>query len=151
MTRRRSAEGLPCPANPAKAWAMKLLPLVLLAPLAACAAPRPYAPVRTVSYSAIGAAPLWLLTIGDDRIVLARPAGDGAMAEAIYPRVLPRVAAGRRTWESGEGVQAIGIEATPESCEGSRGIVYADRVRVRLSGVELHGCGGRILSGGRGR
>jgi uncharacterized membrane protein len=130
---------------------MKLLSLVLLAPLAACAAPQPYAPVRDVRYSAIGAAPLWLLSIGDDRIVLARPGKDGRMAEAVYPRVLPRVVAGGQSWESGDGVQVIAIEARPERCEGSRGIVYADRVRVRLSGVELQGCGGRILSGGRGR
>jgi hypothetical protein len=64
--------------------------------------------------------------------------------------VLPRrTAEGSEIWESGEGVQVIVIEAKPERCEGARGLVYEDRVRIGLSGAELHGCGGRILAGGR--
>jgi uncharacterized membrane protein len=130
---------------------MKLTAAVLLLlPLAACASPRPYAPVRDVSYTAIGAEPFWMLTIGDDRIVLARGGEAGRIAEAVYPRVLPRrTADGVEIWESGEGVQVIRIEARPERCEGARGLVYEDRVRIRLSGAELNGCGGRILGGGR--
>ena len=45
-----------------------ILPLFLAA---GCeTTPRPYAPVDNVRYSAIGENPFWLLTIGDDRIVL---------------------------------------------------------------------------------
>jgi len=137
---RRSGEG---PAMRA------LAPLLLLA-AAGCSAERPYAPVRDVRYAAIGADPFWMLTIGDDRIVLARGGPGRQIAEAVYPRVLPRVEGETTIWQSGEGVQVIGIEAWPQRCEGARGIVYEDRVRVRLSGAELVGCGGRILSGARG-
>jgi len=130
-----------------------LLPTFLAALLLSgcAAAERPYAPVRDVRYSAIGAAPFWLLTIGDDRIVLARPSKGRGMAEAVYPRVLARREGGVQTWQSGEGVQVIGIEARAGRCEGARGIVYEDQVRIRLSGAELNGCGGRIVEGGRGR
>jgi uncharacterized membrane protein len=130
---------------------MKLFPLLAFALLAGCAAPRPYAPVADIRYNAIGAEPFWLLAIGDGRIVLSRGGEGGRMVEAVYPRVLPRQEKGALVWESGEGVQVIGIEARHGRCEGARGIVYEDRVRVRLSGVELNGCGGRILAGGRGR
>jgi uncharacterized membrane protein len=127
------------------------LGLALLASLAGCAAERPYAPVRDVSYTAIGAEPFWLLTIGDGRIVLSRGERGGRLAEAIYPRVMARRDKGATVWESGEGVQVISIEARPQRCEGARGIAYEDRVRIRLSGAKLHGCGGRIVAGGRGR
>lgn len=125
-----------------------LLPLLGLALLAGCASPRPYAPVADVRYNAIGAEPFWLLTIGDDRIVLSR---GGKLSEAIYPRVMARREKDASIWESGDGVQVIAIEARRARCEGARGIVYEDRVRVRLSGTELNGCGGRILAGGHNR
>ena len=129
-----------------------VLPLLGFALLAGCASPRPYAPVADVRYNAIGAEPFWLLTIGDDRIVLARGGWeDGKLSEAVYPRVMARREKDALIWDSGEGVQVIGIEARPGRCEGARGIVYEDRVRVRLSGAELNGCGGRILAGGRRR
>ncbi|HEX8192093.1 MAG TPA: hypothetical protein VF552_04270 [Allosphingosinicella sp.] len=130
--------------------ARSLLLLALL-PLAACAGPRPYAPVADVRYNALGAEPFWLLAIGDDRIVLTKAGENGRMVEAVYPRVMARREAGAQIWESGEGVQVIGIEARRSRCEGARGIVYEDKVRIRLSGAELHGCGGRILEGGRAR
>jgi hypothetical protein len=66
-----------------------------------------------------------------------------------YPRTLPRTVDGVRTWESGDGTAVISIEAFPGPCEASRGTRYRDRVRVRLSGRELNGCGGPRL-GGRG-
>ncbi len=132
---------------------MKPLPILCLALLAAagCASPRAHAPVRDVSYSAIGTDPFWMLTIGDDRIVLTRgsPARD-RLRDAVYPRVLPRTVEGVRIWESGEGVAVISIEARPGRCQGPSGIVYEDEVRVRLSGIELNGCGGRMLAGRRG-
>jgi uncharacterized membrane protein len=130
---------------------MNMRAACLLALLAGCAAERPYAPVRDVRYNAVGSAPFWLLTIGDDRIVLTRAGEGGRMIEAIYPRVMARREQGAHIWESGEGVQVIGIEARPGRCEGTRGVVYEDKVRIRLSGAELHGCGGRILEGGRAR
>ena len=47
---------------------LSLLPLLLLGACATHAAP--YAPVRDVRYPAIGHDPFWMVTIGDDRIVL---------------------------------------------------------------------------------
>ena len=124
---------------------LMLLPVALLA--SACAtAPRPYAPVQNVRYSALGHDPFWMVTIGDDRIVLrtARQDGDAEGAEAVFPRTLPRTVDGVRTWESGSGTVVIAVEARPGRCEGSGGRVYEDHVRVRLSGRELTGCGGRL-------
>jgi uncharacterized membrane protein len=131
-----------------------ILPLLAVALLAGCAtAPRPYSPVEDVSYSAVGHDPFWSLAIGDDAIVLSLPPAPGSreILSTRYPRVLPRTVDGIRRWESGEGTAVISVEARNGPCTGSRGIRYADTVRVRLSGRELEGCGGRLLSGGRGR
>ena len=129
-----------------------VLPALPLLLLVACETHRsaPYAPVENVRYSAIGEAPFWMVTIGDDRIVLRIGNETGERQEAVWPRTLPRTVDGARLWQSGEGTQVIGIEAREGPCEGSRGQVYEDRVRVRLSGRELTGCGGRLVSGGRG-
>jgi uncharacterized membrane protein len=130
---------------------LSLLPPLLL--LAACAAERePFSPVHQVSYSAVGENPFWSLAIGDDAIVLtfgsnSRP-GRGALESVRYPRVLPRTVNGVTRWESGEGTAVIAVEAQPGPCTGSRGVRFEDRVVVRLSGRQLNGCGGRILSRG---
>jgi uncharacterized membrane protein len=130
--------------------ALPLLPLLLLA---GCETSRsePYAPVRDTRYAAIGHDPFWMATIGDDRIVLRLGHDGGEEAEeyddVVYPRTLPRTVDGVTTWQSGEGVQVITIEARPGPCTGSRRRRYEDRVRVRLSGRELDGCGGRLLGG----
>jgi uncharacterized membrane protein len=122
------------------------LPLLLLA--AACTAPeQPYSPVSEVRYNAIGREPMWMVAIGDDAIVLTL-GGEGGMKSHRYPRVLPRTVDGARIWESGSGTEVISVEARPERCRGSRGYRYADTVRVRLSGRELTGCGGRIVAKG---
>jgi uncharacterized membrane protein len=128
-----------------------LLPLAALA-LAGCAAAdrsRPYAPVRNVQYSAIGHDPFWMVAIGDDRIVLTLgPEGgraDGALESYAFPRTLPRAEGDVRTWQSGAGTGVIAIEARPGPCDGAGGMRFEDHVRVRLSGRELTGCGGRQL------
>jgi uncharacterized membrane protein len=119
--------------------------------LAGCAAPQPYAPVREVSYAAVGHDPFWTLSIGEDTIVLSLTDTPDLDWNAIgYPRTLPRTVDGVTTWESGEGTDVISIEARPGPCTGGRGVRFEDRVRVRLSGRELHGCGGRIVSKGQG-
>ncbi|HST37103.1 MAG TPA: hypothetical protein VLK25_10805 [Allosphingosinicella sp.] len=120
-----------------------LLALPAIALAAACAAnQRPYAPVDNVRYQAMGAEPFWLLVIGDDRIVL-RSSDQGG--EAVWPRTLPRAEGDRRVWQSGDGLGAITIEARPGPCQTEGEEVYADQVRVRLSGRELNGCGGRLI------
>jgi uncharacterized membrane protein len=128
---------------------MRLLLALLL--LAGCAAPEPlYSPVRDVAYSAIGADPFWMVTIGDDRIVLTLPTPEGNRARLIghsYRRVLPRTVDGVKMWESGDGTAVISVEARPGPCIGSRGARFEDEVRVRLSGREMYGCGGRRLEG----
>jgi uncharacterized membrane protein len=129
----------------------KHLPLLPLLLLAACAtSPRPYAPVDNVRYSAIGAEPFWMVTIGDDRIVL-RLGRDGSRAagqhdDIAYPRTLPVVQGNVTRWRSGQGTQVITVEARrmPIPCEQS-GRRYEDHVRVMLSGRMLEGCGGRLL------
>ncbi|HEY5713691.1 MAG TPA: hypothetical protein VIT38_17475 [Allosphingosinicella sp.] len=121
---------------------MKRLLLPALAALAACTeTPRPYAPVHDVAYQAMGSQLFWFLVIGDDRIVLRT----AQAAETIWPRTLPRIADGVRTWQSGEGADAITIEASPGPCSASNGRAYEDNVIVRSGGGELTGCGGRQI------
>lgn len=127
--------------------------LLLTAALLAggCAAdPPPFAPVANVVYSAVGADPFWMVTIGDDRIVLTLgPAGRGkTLVSHDYPRVLPRQDNDTTIWQSGEGTDVISIEARKEICEAG-GRRFEDQVRVTLSGRMLQGCGGRLLAGGR--
>ena len=74
----------------------------------------------------------------------------GAEAEGYddvsFPRTLPRTVDGVRTWQSGEGTAVITVEARRGRCAGSGGRQYQDHVRVRLSGRELTGCGGRPVA-----
>lgn len=125
-----------------------LLPLLL----AGCqTTTRPYSPVENVRYTALGYDPFWMVTIGDDRIVLrqAHPRGQ-PYADAVFPRTLPRTVDGVRSWQSGAGTAVISIEATRVPCQGSGSRIYEDQVRVRLSGRELTGCGGRLVERRRG-
>ena len=130
---------------------MRPLLLVSLLIVAGCATSTrtPYAPVDNVRYSALGEYPFWMVTIGDDRIVLTFGPDPGARAGPlnghVYPRTLPRTVDGVTSWTSSDGTAAIGVEAMPGPCEGSRGARYRDRVRVRLNGRELTGCGGPRL------
>jgi uncharacterized membrane protein len=88
----------------------------------------------------MGAEPFWMLSIGDDRIVL-RQAGQG---DRIWPRTLPRSQDGARSWTSGEGAGAIAVEARPGPCTAENERVYEDEVLVRVAGAALRGCGGRL-------
>lgn len=129
----------------------RLLPLALIA-LAGCATDsRVYSPVRNFSYGAISHDPFWLVSIGDDKIVLTLgPEGgraDGELNSYQYPRVLPQTTEGVRRWQSAEGTQVITIEARPGPCT-TGGRTYADSTRVLLSGRVLEGCGGREVSHG---
>jgi uncharacterized membrane protein len=112
---------------------------------------RSYNPVENVRYTALGHDPFWMVTIGDDRIVLrqAHPRGQ-PYADAVFPRTLPRTVDGVRSWQSSDGTAVISIEATRVPCQGSGGRIYEDQVRVRLSGRELTGCGGRMAERRRG-
>ena len=125
-----------------------LLPLLL----AACADPgRPLDPVGQQDYSAIGYEPFWSLAIGADAIALTRGPGVNEAGNAVrtirYPRVLPRMNGDVRIWQSGSGTAVITVEArrAESPCEAG-GRLFEDRVRMRLSGVELNGCGGRMLA-----
>jgi len=134
------------PAFPIRMTRLPFLILLLLA--AGCTtAPAVYQPVADPIYTAIGRDPFWMVAIGDSRIVLRLPQPGGETGEVddiIYPRVLPRTVGGVRTWQSGEGTEVITIEARPGPCDAGRQ-AFADHVRVRLSGRELNGCGGRPL------
>ena len=130
---------------------MKPLPILVFALLAIgwASAPAVYQPVADPIYTAIGRDPFWMVAIGDSRIVLrlAQDPADpsGAVNDAVFPRVLPRTVGGVRTWQSGEGTAVITIEARPGPCEAGRQM-FADHVRIRLSGRELSGCGGRPVN-----
>jgi uncharacterized membrane protein len=123
--------------------------ILLMFPLmfAGCAQnAEPYAPVDNVRYTAIGQDPFWMITIGDDSIVLGTGADPSARPGGVnshrYPRTLPITQQGVRRWESSNGTAVISVEAFEGPCEGAGGRTYRDRVRVRLSGREMHGCGG---------
>jgi uncharacterized membrane protein len=126
---------------------MKYLPLFAPLALAACAStPGVHAPVDMFEYGAISHDPFWLVSIGDDRIVLTRgPAGgraDGELTTTEFRRTLPVTnAAGTRRWESGKGTDFISLEAKAGPCT-TGGRTYADKTRVLISGQELIGCGG---------
>ena len=126
-----------------------LLPLMLLAGCETSS--EIYAPVRNVRYAAHGDHPFWMVTIGDDRIVLRTTGPDPLSSQppVVFPRTLPRTVDGVRTWQSGSGTAVISIEARPGPCEGWASRLYEDHVRVRLSGRELTGCGGRVVGDGR--
>lgn len=103
---------------------------------------RVYSPVRTPVYQALGSEPFWSLAIGDDRIVLWSSLQDG---ERSWPRTLPRTTGEVRRWESGQGAGAIVIEARPGPCETEGQEIFEDEVAVRVDGVALTGCGGRLI------
>ncbi|HEX8640354.1 MAG TPA: hypothetical protein VF704_04275 [Allosphingosinicella sp.] len=118
------------------------LPLPMLA-VAACQTPSQehiHSPVRNPVYQAFGGEPFWSLAIGNDRIVLSL---DGT--DAVWPRTLPRTVDRVRTWQSGDGTAVISIEARPGPCVTEGQEIFEDEVRVRLSGRELTGCGGRLI------
>jgi uncharacterized membrane protein len=125
----------------------RTLPFLALV-LTACTTPTvPQAhepPVRSIAYQAVGGRPFWLLTIGDDKIVFWPVSGD---QQRIWPRTLPREADGTRMWRSGEGAEAILIEARPGPCSSDDERLFEDFVTIRMGeeGVELNGCGGRLL------
>lgn len=127
---------------------MKPLPVLALPLLlVACASARtPYNPVDDVRYSAVGADPFWLLTIGDDRILL-RHAGDPQSAttpaDSVWPRTLPRIVDDVTTWQSEGAAGAIEIEARAQTC-ASGGRMFRDTVTIRLPARELTGCGGPL-------
>jgi uncharacterized membrane protein len=135
---------------------MKRLLAFAAAPLAlaGCATtPQVHSPVRMVEYSAFGADPFWMVTIGDDRIVLTLGdeggRADGALDSFAFPRVLPVTNGAVKTWESVDGAAVISVQARPGPCTGSGERVYEHHVRVRLSGRELNGCGGRLIEEGQ--
>jgi hypothetical protein len=126
---------------------MKPLLYSALSLAVACSAPpQPHAPVREPDYTALGAEPAWLLTIGEERIVLSFGRQGGRMRDMVYRRGAARIEDGVRRWDGGEGVAVIGVEAWRRPCQGAGGATFEDVVRVRLSGRELNGCGGRMLS-----
>lgn len=114
---------------------------VLLAPplLAACALSAPLNNLDAQSYAARGADPFWALAIGGESIALTQGA-----QEVRFRRALPVSTDGVRIWQSEEGTKVITVEARPGACTLTGDPrTYADRVTVSLSGVQLHGCGGR--------
>lgn len=131
----------------------RVLPAALMLAAGCASSPTVYQPIADPAYMAIGRDPFWMVAIGDSRIVLrlAQGAGEGSgeAADISWPRVLPRTVDGVRSWQSGEGTSVITIEARPGPCDAGRQR-FADHVRVRLSGRELNGCGGRPLGEDRG-
>jgi hypothetical protein len=67
----------------------------------------------------------------------------------VFPPAAKVEENGVMRWQSGSGTQVISIEAWPGRCAQRANRGSLDRVRVRLSGWELEGCGGflRLVSG----
>jgi uncharacterized membrane protein len=129
---------------------LALLPLLLA--LAGCASgPGVYQPVANPIYSAIGHDPFWMLTIGDDRIVLRQRHGEGAAPdrydETVFPRTPVEEDGNVRRWRSAAAARSIVIDVrqTPTPCEnGSQS--FEDFVRVTIGETQLDGCGGRPVA-----
>ena len=115
------------------------LPLLLLG--SACETARQ--DVRDPLYEAHGSEPFWGLAIGEDRIVLNATLDE--IGEMTWPRTLPRTVGGVRTWQSGEGARAVSIESRRGPCTNEAHEIYEDEVVVRVGGLELSGCGGRLI------
>jgi len=116
--------------------------------LAGCqTALEPQAAAPETSYQAFGGEPFWNLTIDENLIVLDTGLNElDGPGQATWPRPPSRNVGGVRTWEAGDGgTSVISIEARPEPCITEGQEIYEDHVRVRLSGVELNGCGGRLI------
>jgi len=132
----------------------QLSTLVLALALGGCASAgeQVYAPVKNMEYGAISHDPFWLVSVGDDRIVLtAGPAGgaaDGELNSYAYPRVRPTYVNGVRRWVSGTGTSVLAMEARQGPCS-TGGRRYADRVKISVSGRTMTGCGGREVAAGR--
>ena len=89
-----------------------------------------------------GESPYWVVMVDEREIVLYFGPGSQSNQPAFrYPGVRASTANGVRRWEAGSGTAVIGVEARDEACV-LRGYDYRERARVRLSGLELNGCGG---------
>jgi hypothetical protein len=134
---------------------MKLFPPLLLLALAACATGygEPVSLVKRPLYQAVGGPPGWTLAVAREKIVLRlspEPSAGSDAAATVWEFASPRasLAGGVKRWEAGAGTRVIVIEARRAPCGNGR-VRFQDEVRVRLSGRELAGCGGRIRPGGR--
>ncbi|HEX8668310.1 MAG TPA: hypothetical protein VF727_08065 [Allosphingosinicella sp.] len=111
---------------------------------------RPYGPVNRFEYGAFGHNPDWTVTVRDDSLVLTLLGeGAGAPGSFSYTGVLANTRGKVTRWEATGGMP-VTVQAGPGPCRSARGQRYEDVVTVSLSGRQLHGCGGRRLSGGRG-
>lgn len=132
---------------------MRVLALLLLLPLAACATGRaePVSLVKRPLYQAVGGPPGWTLAVARERIVLRlAPERDGEAALVVdFPSPRANYGGGVKSWSAGAATRRIEIEARRGPC--ARGAArFQDEVRVRWNGRALDGCGGRLLPGGRG-
>ena len=97
--------------------------------------------MRNPVYQALGHEPGWQLAVGRREIALRFNAPDSRVAR--FGGIQPGVR-GIKSWDAGGGIMVIGVDARRGPCEAG-GMVFEDHVRVRLSGRELSGCGGRLL------
>lgn len=109
-----------------------------------------FAPASAYEFHAAGANPSWLVLVGQQRITLAitSTGSDGRlqMLRTSFAEVTRDHIPAARRWRAGTGTEVIGVEAWPQPCRVGTAVVE-DAVRVRLSGRELRGCGGRAIRG----
>ena len=120
-----------------------LLPLLLAA---GCETNRtPYSPVENVRYSAIGQEPFWMVTIGDDSIVLAfGPRSGRTCGEARRPPIPAHPAPPcrrRHHWTSLDGPGRIGTTRARVLARARAAFAIATGARPPQR-REMHGCGG---------
>ena len=141
---------------------MKRLVLIALMPLAlaSCATSPEVAsrgsansvmPLNRITFTALGDDPFWIISISDDiriDVTLGDEGGraDGALENFMFLGVRHVANGPFKTWESAEDAAVISVHSRPGPCNGSDNSVYENHVRLRLSGRELSGCGGRLLN-----
>ena len=120
----------------------RLFPITLAALAAAGCASQPVQLMRNPVYQALGHEPGWQLAVGRREIALRF---NGPGSRAMRYRDVRHGARGIKSWDAGGGTMVISVDARRGPCEAGGGLVFEDHVRVRLSGRELSGCGGRVL------
>lgn len=120
----------------------KLLPIALAVLGVAGCASQPVQLMRNPVYQALGHEPGWQLAVGRREIALRFNAPGSRVARYGGVR---HGARGIKSWDAGDGTMVVSVDARRGPCEAGGGLVFEDHVRVRLSGRELNGCGGRLL------
>ncbi len=103
-------------------------------------------PADTI-FKAVGTEPFWGVVVRNDSILVTSPEQPSGLAFGARAGVVRGIL---RIWRARSGTHALTIVAGRGSCgDGMSDAIYEFRVRVRLDGRHLRGCGG-AKTGGEG-